>query len=328
MENNLLITIVIPVYNVEKYIESCINSVLHQTYSNLEIIMVDDGSTDNSGVLCEKFARQDKRIKVVHQKNQGLSGARNAGINIANGNYLFFLDSDDFILNDTIEKLVKLSVENNADLVVCDNARCSDNETYEDYIARQKDIKTILIDEEQKMKIFLTESKIKVVAWGKLYKKFLFDKIRFPIGRYNEDNFTTYKIVHSAKRIVVTSFCGYIYRVSASSITNQSFKIKHWDDVEGKLEQLEFIEMNYPDLKNAAKAAVVYACNQVLFLMGASGCKDIYILDRSKKYYRKFEKYYLVSNAHVTGKFFSIIAYITPYLAIRVAKLINKWSHD
>lgn len=324
--NEPLVSIIVPVYNVEKYFHSCVNSIINQSYNNLDVILVDDGSTDNSGKLCDEAAKTDKRIRVIHQSNQGLSGARNSGIEVAQGDYLFFLDSDDFLTTKAIESLIEISDKFDADLTVCDNVRCSDLDSYEDFVVKQNspNIDTEIIEKSKKMKIFLTESKIKVVAWGKLYKKYLFNNVRFPVGRYNEDNFTTYKIVHSAEKIVVTNFKGYVYRVSASSITHQTFKRKHWDDTLGKLEQLFFIEKNYPELKGYAQASVVYACNQVLFLMGCSGNKEMDIIHEMKSYYRLYEKDYLFSNANFAGKLFSVIAFINPLLALGLANFIHK----
>lgn len=319
-----LVSIIVPVYNVENYIQGCISSIVGQSYNNLEIILVDDGSTDKSGLICDEIAKTDNRIHVIHQQNQGLSGARNSGIDFAKGEYLFFVDSDDFLSITSIEFLEETSRHYGADLVVCDNVRCKDCESFGSFVINQREVVQEVIDEYQRMKVFLTESKIKVVAWGKLYKRNLFDKVRFPVGRYNEDNFTTYKIVHLAKTIVVTNYIGYVYRISASSITQQKFKLKHWDDVVGKIEQLHFIEENYPTLKNEAQAAVIYACNQVLYLMGASGEKVTELLIKMKEYYRSYEGCYLKSTANLSGKLFSVVAYINPYIALSLAGFLKK----
>lgn len=320
-----LVSIIVPVYNVEKYIQSCISSIVCQSYSNLEIILVDDGSTDKSGYLCDEIAKKDNRINVIHQQNQGLSGARNSGIDIARGEYLFFVDSDDFLSVTTIEYLEDTARHNKADIVVCDYVRCKDSDSFDSFIINQRELEFEVIDERQRMRVFLTESKIKVVAWGKLYKRVLFEKVRFPVGRYNEDNFTTYKLVHLAKTIVVTNYIGYVYRISSSSITQQKFKLKHWDDVVGKIEQLHFIEENYPTLKREAQAAVIYACNQVLFLMGASDEKVTELLIKMKDYYRSYEGCYLRSSANLTGKLFSIVAYLNPSVALHFSKFLKKY---
>ena len=177
MENDL-ISIIIPVYNVEKYINKCLESVINQTYRNLEIILVDDGSEDKSGKICEEISIKDNRIRVIHKENGGLSDARNIGLDNSNGEYIAFIDSDDFIERDMIEFLYYNINKYDADISICSNyifdeEECIDNSTKEIKVYNRLEIlKEVLLDE-----------KIRSYAWNKMYKRDLFYNIIFPKGR-------------------------------------------------------------------------------------------------------------------------------------------------
>jgi len=189
---NPLISIIIPIYKVEDYIRCCIDSILSQTYKNLEIILVDDGSPDNCGSVCEEYSLKDKRIKVIYKKNGGLSSARNAGLDIASGEYIGFVDSDDWIENDMYESLYNAIIFHKADISVCGRyiasgnkiTTISDSEKAEVF-TRCEALSELVLDEYSGMKNF---------AWDKLYKKELFDNVRYPEGKCYEDIFTTYKL--------------------------------------------------------------------------------------------------------------------------------------
>lgn len=186
------ITVIIPVYNVEKYLVRCLESVIHQTYKNLEIILVDDGSTDTSGMICDRYAVEDARIKVIHQKNGGLSAARNTGIEAATGDYIAFVDSDDFIEITMYEEMEKLAEEHQAELVAC-RYYC----VYKDHETDDSTGRITVYDEPLSMlKQYLKEEEtflIQHAAWNKLYYKDLLKEERFPVGRWYED------VVFSAK---------------------------------------------------------------------------------------------------------------------------------
>ena len=208
------ISVIIPVYNMEKYLNRCINSVINQTYKNLEIILVNDGSTDNSADICNYFLNKDSRIKVINKKNGGLSDARNAGIAIASGEYISFLDSDDWIDLDYYEVLYKSIVENNADIAIIGFLWVKENKFYkppfylENRILTSKEaIKELAKDE------FLTSH-----AWNKLFKREFFNDIKFPYGRTYEDVFIMHKIFSQAKKILIISDFKYYYYMHNDSI--------------------------------------------------------------------------------------------------------------
>jgi len=208
MEINPRISIVVPIYKVEAYLEKCILSLINQTYRELEIILVDDGSPDHSGAICDAYALKDERIKVVHKKNGGLSDARNAGIEIATGEYLVFVDSDDFLHVEMCETLLKNLMEGDADMAVCSFLEVHDHNDVPD----NKDFKTMTITNLEALDLFFTFSSINMtVVWNKLYKRSLFETLRFPVDSIREDEATLYQLIHKSKRICITTRYLYYY---------------------------------------------------------------------------------------------------------------------
>ncbi len=213
-----LVSIVIPVYNVEKYLSRCLNSVLDQNYRNLEIILVDDGSTDKSSNICDEYKDKDERIKVIHQQNKGLSGARNSGIDTATGEYICFIDSDDYISNYYVEQLIKTSIVENSDIVTCGYIQGYDDNYIFDSKKSSSEVYSYssadaLANWHDKYK------KVETVAWNKLYKFKLFETgIRYPVGKYFEDVPTTHLLVSEAQTISFINSKLYYYYQRNSSI--------------------------------------------------------------------------------------------------------------
>lgn len=238
-----LISIIVPVYNVETYLRKCIDSLINQTLTNIEIILVNDGSTDKSGEICDEYKIKDDRIKVIHKENGGLSDARNKGLEIAKGEYLVFIDSDDWIDRCMIEKLYNLSIKYNADIVQGDYVK-----VYSDDYIIISDINEIEINSynsEQALELLYSEKYVKtVVTWNKLYKRTLFNGIRFPKGKLHEDEFTTYKLLHKANIVVDTNIPIYYYRQRAGSIMNTGFNVKRLDVIEAWIERKKYFELN------------------------------------------------------------------------------------
>ncbi len=211
------VSVIVPVYNVERYIRNCLDSLLNQSFRNWEAILVDDGSPDRSGDICEEYAARDFRFKVVHKENGGLSSARNAGLPLASGDYIFFLDSDDFLHPETLDKLVTIAINTDADIVQC----C---------FIRGSEVTFSPIDIGGKISIYdnhtiFTSFAAKIITCGKLYRRYVIGEIRFPEGLINEDDFTTWKFYYRAKRIVITTSPFYYYTVNPGSImANQKRK--------------------------------------------------------------------------------------------------------
>lgn len=232
MENEL-ISVVVPVYNVGKYVEQCLNSIINQTYKNLEIILVDDGSTDNSGKICDEFAKKDDRIKVIHKKNGGLSDARNEGMKVVNGEFIAFVDSDDFLDVDFYEYLMKLQNKYNSDITECNFINVYEDKLNEFKFPKKPEENVIVTDGIGAVFLLMSDddgiSTNSVVVWNKLYRKSLFDEISFPVGKTHEDQFTTYKLLFKANIFVTSTQIKYGYFQRTDSIVNKKFNKKRFD---------------------------------------------------------------------------------------------------
>lgn len=240
--NQVMISIIIPVYNTGKYLQECVNSVLQQSYTNIEIILVDDGSTDESGCLCDKYHEQDSRVKVIHKKNGGLSEARNKGIEKATGQYLMFIDSDDVVNREMISKLYNNIIKFQADISIC-SMWWKVNEA-EQEVEQNQTIITRLYEGAEIKKLLYGNDCITpvetVVAWNKLYKAELFDEIRYPVGRFHEDEFVIHHLLAKSKRVVYTNEKLYYYMQREGSITNK-FSVKRiCDVVDAYTERIQF----------------------------------------------------------------------------------------
>lgn len=245
-----LISVIIPVYNVQKYLDRCIHSVLGQSYTKLDIILVDDGSSDGSGSVCDKYQETDGRIRVIHKQNGGLGDARNVGIDAAKADYLIFLDSDDFVDREYVSFLYALLRDNDADISICRYRRFCDLKEIKE---AQRDQKTVVYDNISALKALLyTPEVIPQSANAKMYKKELFGGIRYPIGKLNEDIGTTYKLLYRAKKIAYSASQYYYYFQRMDGIVRSEFTEKKMDAVEFSEEILNFLRIHAPELQNAA----------------------------------------------------------------------------
>ena len=234
MNNYPLVSVIVPVYNVENYLKNCIESVICQTYNNWELILVDDGSPDNSGAICDDYSRSDDRIKVIHKQNGGQAQARNYGLDICRGDYIAFLDSDDFLHNDCINYLVNLIKRSNADLVQCGFVR-GEQTVF-------PDLNQILQEQVfDNHSIFLRE-KARIIVWGKLYKREIVLANRIKEGKYFEDDFTTWKWYYHAHKIVVSNKVLYYYTDNPSSTMAQHHKKPSFDFLEAYDERISFFQ--------------------------------------------------------------------------------------
>ena len=238
-----LISIVVPVYNVKAFLAKCLDSIVKQTYMNLEIIVVDDGSTDGSEEICDSYAERDGRISVIHKENGGLASARNAGIDLAHGEYIGFVDSDDFIEPFMYEKLLKALLKHSCEIAVCGINYVFDDGTV---IPKANLEPERIFDFQQAITEMNTFRLFDMGAWSKLYSRRLFDDIRFPIGKLSEDFFIMYKLFNRSRYVVYVPDACYNYFQRANSIT-KSKKINH-DFLEAAYEQMLFLDKNYPDL--------------------------------------------------------------------------------
>ena len=243
MKNSMpLITVVIPIYKVEQYLEECVNSVISQNYQNLEIILVDDGSPDRCGEMCDCFAQKDDRIRVIHQKNKGLSGARNSAIEIATGQYITFIDSDDWISKEMIDVLYQSIQLNNAKMSVCSFESFFEDGTT---LSNRHGEKTFTYSKEEALDCFLFNEYLTPCVCGKLYERSLWENIRCPEGKLYEDQFTTYKLIEECEKIVFVTRPLYHYRKRSGSIGHSSFDNRTYHLYDAIHEEYDFIKGKY-----------------------------------------------------------------------------------
>lgn len=243
------VSIIVPVYNVEKYLEKCLESIIKQTYLNLEILIIDDGSTDNSLSICNQYRDMDQRVCVIHKKNGGLSDARNVGIKNSTGKYICFVDSDDYIEKDYVKTMYQQIKKNKADICCCGKIIESPKKRYcvnsgSDFVVNSKEA----------LKFYLLKNEIDNSAVDKLYRKELFEGIEFPVGRYYEDIGTIYKVFLKADRIVHVKDPLYHYVMREGSISHEEYSDKQIDSFYMTKEAVICIENTYPELKEYADA--------------------------------------------------------------------------
>lgn len=231
------VSVIVPVYNVEKYLNKCIDSIIVQTYKDLEIILVDDGSKDNSGYICDFWGKKDNRIKVLHKANGGLSDARNYGIECATGDYFTFIDSDDYIHEKMIELLVDALEKNDADISICDFERVQDDKGNFVNVLQKEELSMTGKDAVEKR--YKYKDIRYVTAWAKLYKKHLFEEYRYPVGKIHEDEFLTYKLLYTSDKVVFLNLKLYFYRQRESSIIGQ-LRVTHMHAVEAMFQSADF----------------------------------------------------------------------------------------
>lgn len=264
-----LISVIVPVYKVEKYLHRCVESIRNQSYSNLEILLVDDGSPDNCGAICDAFAEKDERIQVIHKENGGLSSARNIGIEHAQGDFLAFVDSDDFISHEFIKILYNALISSNSDI-----AQCKWEYVSGDTITREKETGDYNVYSGYQMleNLYIPDGAYFVVAWNKLYRSSLFEHIRYPEGRIHEDEATTYKLFDIANQAVFVDRFLYGYYQEGISITRNGFYEKRLDWLTAMEERFAYFKhrqydaLMVPTIKAYADGAIdlYYQCRQKL----------------------------------------------------------------
>lgn len=288
---NVLISVVVPVYNVKQYLEKCICSIMKQTYKNIEIILVDDGSTDGSGTICDEYAKKYDYILAVHKKNGGLADARNYGIEHCNGEYICFIDSDDFITENMIEVLYNNLINNNADVSIC-NYKIYDaiSDQYADACDVREGLWTIQDFWEN---CYSDKLLYCTYSWNKMYKKSIFDKARFSVGRISEDAWILKDIISNCKQIYVSNERCYIYVQRSGSIMQTSL-LKSWlSAVEACIERMSYFEeeKDYINL-NKNMAYIIRTMVNSKINAAFTEVSDLYKKDKYnvKNVYKKYRK--------------------------------------
>ena len=244
------ISIIVPVYDVEKYVSDCLDSILNQTYKDIEVIVIDDGSTDQSGAICDTYKKKDSRIKVFHQENKGLSAAKNAGIENASGKYLMFIDSDDSITADMCEKLMNAASNNDGDMVLCNVLYVNEeNQPISEVPDSYKKLNDCTMTGREFIKSLCDNYNVAfVISCNKLYKNEILRDFRCIEGLFEEDEAGIQHIANKCKKITfISDFC-YLYRQRNGSIMNKQHNLKKLDNTLGLLDRLEFIKKhNYEE---------------------------------------------------------------------------------
>lgn len=236
-----IVSVVVPIYNVEMYVKDCVDSILNQTYTNLEVILVDDGSPDTCGKICDEYKINDSRVKVIHKKNGGLSDARNVGIKMASGELIMFVDSDDYISNDFVKILFDSMGKRKSDIAIANMKRTSRR----DETNTRKEWNTVTFDSQEALIRMLYGMPFGTSACGKLFKRSLFDGVEFPNGKFSEDLFTIYKTILKSNKVVYVEFDGYFYYYrDEGSIVVSGYNEKH-------LEALDAIDSIKRDVNDA-----------------------------------------------------------------------------
>lgn len=296
-----LITIIVPVYNVTKFLPACLDSLRKQTYPKCEFLLIDDGSTDGSGVSCEEFAKTEPRARVIHQQNMGLSEARNTGIREAKGDYITFLDSDDTIAPDCISYLFSLARKYQATMAICGIKETTLKNKEILYAAEypEKAMST-----EETLGRMLREEGFTVTAYAKLYHKNLWQGITFPTGALHEDLGTTYKVVERCPRIAFGPEAKYNYVKRASSISSSDFSEKKYDIIRLTDEMCDDIEAKFPYLINTVRLRRMHARFSVLrqIVLVKNPDPSVIAMEQEIIKYLLENKKFVTKNPHATKR--------------------------
>jgi len=318
-----LVSIIVPIYKVEPYLRRCLNSIVNQTYTNLEIILVDDGSPDGCPQICDEYAAKDKRIVVIHKKNGGLSDARNAGLDICKGEYISFVDSDDWVADVYIEALLNSVSENNADMAIANFLRT--NQFYKLSIPNYDEVKAQILQPVQAVKkLWTTEEIIFVTAWAKLAKTSLYNNIRFPKGLIHEDEYTSYKLLYESSKTVFLDIPLYCYFQREDSIMGEA-KPSSIRVLKARVERYQYFKQN--NEKEIMGLCLKNLCWDLIFAYGQRKIKklsigysaeeiiNIYrtaVEDFHKSIYNNFKKYVILKIFALYPQLYLIYQVISP----------------
>ena len=304
------VSVIVPVHKVEEYLCDCVDSILAQSFNDFELILVDDGSPDNCSIICDEYAEKDNRIVVIHQKNGGLSAARNAGIDISKGKYITFIDSDDLVSNTYLDTLYRGIIDNECDISVCQYVLFKNRNEIIDNDFHKENIE---IKHSKEAVIDLYNGLISVSACMKLYKSELFSEIRFPKGKLHEDQAVVPLLMYNSSYIFITDSKLYFYRSRNDSIMH-GFSINRYDDLIAIDSCISFFQnKNEYDIVDAAKKS-----KKTIMSCYSFEAKKQRIYDLVPREYRinEFKAIYHLIKALPSEKFMYHLAIIHPYWAI------------
>lgn len=255
MNEQPLISVIVPVYKVEAYLDQCIRSIVGQTYRNLEILLVDDGSPDRSGEICDEWAARDSRIRVIHKENGGAGLARNVALDAAKGDLIAFVDSDDYIAPEMFSYLYSLMADG-ADIAECAYVETAENDAAFPKTADQ----TYIYDRRQAMEAHIQDTVFRQLIWNKLYRRAVVGNVRFPVGTKIDDEFFTYRVLMDANKLVLSDRVCYAYRQQPDSIMHQRYSLKRLEGLTAKRQRLELLKEKMPELVPLAREELLMAC--------------------------------------------------------------------
>lgn len=288
-----LISVIVPVYNVEPYIDRCIESIVNQSYTNLEIILVDDGSTDSSSTLCDKWKEKDNRILVIHKKNGGLSDARNAGLKMAKGEYIGFVDSDDWIAVDMYKKLMNSIKDTGSDIAACSVLMVYENKSPDKYLTHLEN--TVLNTNQAQLEL-LKERKLLHPVPYKLYSKKTIEGIFFEVGKQHEDVFWSYQAIGAANKVSIIDYVGYYYWQRSDSIMGRKFDSRRIDVIEAICRRQKYFEHHFPEVVREGKINILGNC----IYLGQQTLKNVSDISERKSIMEYLRK--TADNYHVSWK--------------------------
>ena len=282
-----VISVIVPIYKVESYLDRCIQSIVGQTYPNLEIILVDDGSPDRCPAMCDDWAKKDSRIMVIHKENGGLSDARNAGMRAAKGEYLAFVDSDDYIAPDMLESLLRAIEQDRSDIAACTVEMVWEDETPSRLLTVNK---RCVLDRNKAQAALLNETLLKQPVWYKLYKRTLICEIPFEVGKYHEDVFWSYQAVGCASRVSLVDKIGYYYTQRTGSIMGAGYSLKRLDAMEAYEKRYQYVSREFPELEQKARVKILLSCiyNGQMALRYLENGEKALAFDRLEKIKRRY----------------------------------------
>jgi len=315
---NPKISVVIPIYKVEKYLEKCVESVVNQTYKNLEIFLVDDGSPDNCPKMCEDWAKKDKRIKVIHKQNGGLSDARNFGIEKATGDYIMFVDSDDYLDEKICETLLTLSLKYNAEISMCDGCDVYENNpNLNNNLTQNKKIEESVFNKEDLFKMLLKNNiKYFMTAWAKLYKIELFKTLRYDKGRIHEDEFILHKLINLTNTLAYVNLPYYYYLQREGSIMQSKKEKSYIDTCDAYFDRMKFLVENTSLKKEVVRYSLRFFKIKYIELSKIKNYKE-----SKSKYLNCFKNFYNLADSK---KITDIAFRLFPNLYSFIYKLFKK----
>ncbi len=321
INKNELVSIIIPIYKVEKYLNKCINSIVNQTYSNIEIILIDDGSPDRCPFICDEWGKKDSRIKVLHKKNGGLSDARNFGIEQCKGDYIVFIDSDDYIEKNMIETLYLAITEDKSDIAICDYQIVEKGKN----LLHKFSNKRFIVKDNKFDYLYNEYSCVTVVAWNKIYKREIFEKIRYPFGKIHEDEFIICDILQKANIISYVLEPLYYYVQRENSIMNK-ISLNRFDIVEALDKRINFFENDIKNRKITQKVQFFRLLGLLTRVYSYQSCSfnDKFIKEKLDKLQRlaiivdKFQGLSIVEKIKVK------IILFNPIMYMKIVKFLRK----